>query len=208
MPNPLKAAFDRLDVYLMRRRQHDNLRLRKHFREKHGVDVGLYSYGCFDPWRMPGPLRIGRYCSFANTVRSATVNHPIDAITTHPVLYEKKFGVVDHDIQKDQVLVVEDDVWVGHYAIILPGCKHIGRGAIIGAGAIVTKDVEPYTIVAGNPAKKLRDRFDPQLVAAIEESRWWELDPNKLRTLVADRREMIFHPTATSVTAWNRDCVR
>lgn len=126
----------------------------------------------------PDP-RIGRYCSFANTVRSAPINHPLEALTTHPALYEKKFGVVDADITWDEPLIVEDDVWVAYNVVILPSCKFIGRGAVIGAGAILTKNVERYAVMVGNPARKIRDRFDPELAAAIDATRWWELDtPN------------------------------
>lgn len=198
----LASLVEKIRIKLWSRRQHDSAPLRAYFRDRFRIDVGLYSYGCFDRWRMPGPIRIGRYCSLANTVRSAPINHPFDAMTTHPALYERKFGVVDEDIFYDDVLVIEDDVWIGHNVMILPGCKHVGRGAIIGAGAVVTKDVPAYAIVAGNPAKKLRDRFTPDLIAALEASRWWELDPPALRQLVRANPELVFHPTAASVEAW------
>jgi hypothetical protein len=123
-------------------------------------------------------------------------------MTTHPVLYERQFGVVDQDITWSDPLVIQDDVWIGHYAMILPGCKFIGRGAVIGAGAIVTRDVEPYAVVAGNPAKKLRARFEPELAEALESSRWWELDPPELRKLVQERPDLIFHPSVSAVCEW------
>jgi virginiamycin A acetyltransferase len=183
----IASLAEKLRIRLWLRDQHVNLRLRDHFRARHRVDVGLYSYGCFDQWRMPGPIVVGRYCSIASSVRSA--------LTTHPVLYERKFGVVDRDIHYDDPLVIGDDVWIGHNAMILPGCKAIGRGAVIGAGAVVTKDVPAYAIVAGNPAHKLRDRFDPDMVAALEASRWWELEPADLRALLRQDRDLLFHPT-------------
>jgi acetyltransferase-like isoleucine patch superfamily enzyme len=191
-------------VYLtvLRKKQFTSQRLRKHFRDRYQIDVGLYSYGCFDRWRMPGPIRVGRYCSFANTVRSAPINHLMDAITTHPVLYERQFGVVDQDISWSDPLVIEDDVWIGHFVMILPSCKFIGRGAVIGAGAIVTRDVEPYAIVAGNPARKLRSRFEPDLIASLEASRWWELDPPELRKMQAEQPETLFHPSTKSLSEW------
>jgi acetyltransferase-like isoleucine patch superfamily enzyme len=186
----------------MRRRQFDNLELRRYFKTRHDIEVGLYSYGCFDRWRMPGPLRIGRYCSFANTVRSAPDNHPSHGLTTHPVLYDTSFGVVATGLPPPPALVVEDDVWAGHNVMILPGCKFIGRGAIIGAGAIVTKNVEPYTIVAGNPAKALRRRFPPDLIEEIEASRWWELDFAGLRRMIQVDPDLVFAPTVESLSAW------
>lgn len=199
----LAAKLDeRFKMLRWRRDQFTSQPLRKWFREKHRIEVGLYSYGCFDQWRMPGPLVIGRYCSIANTVRSAPINHPFDAMTTHPVLYERRFGVVDADLHYEDPQVIEDDVWIGHNAIILPGCRRVGRGSIIGAGAIVTRDVPAYSIVAGNPAKVLRERFSSELQAAIEASRWWLLDPPELRAMVQRDRDLVFHPTASSIDAW------
>lgn len=190
---------DKVERTLLHRRQATSLTLRRIFHERHRIDVGLYSYGCFDHWRMPGPIRVGRWCSIASTVRSAPINHPLDAITTHPALYERKFDVVDRDITWDDVLVIEDDVWIGHNAVILPGCKYIGRGAAIGAGAIVTRDVPAYTIVAGNPAKPIRTRFAPELIEALETSRWWEMSAAELRALVARDCELVFHPTVAGL---------
>ena len=201
----LRSIFSKIYLYALRRRQFDSLKLREIFRDRHRIDVGMYSYGCFDQWRMPGPIIIGRYCSFASTVRSAPINHPMEAITTHPVLYEKSFGVVDHDITWDEPLVVGDDVWVGHNVIILPGCKLIGRGAVIGAGAVVTKNVEPYAVMAGNPARKLRYRFTPQLIEQLEASRWWEMDTRQLRELAAARPDLVYRPHAGGVEAWVRE---
>ena len=199
-----RSAILKLRVYLMKRRQFDSLPLRTLFRERYDIDVGLYSYGCFDQWRMPGPIRVGRYCSFASTVRSAPINHPLEALTTHPALYERKFGVVDSDITWEEPLIIEDDVWVAHNVVILPGCKFIGRGAVIGAGAIVTKDVESYSVMVGNPARKLRDRFPPDLIAAIEKSRWWELDTSELRRLLERHGEVVNKPSVAAIDAWRR----
>ena len=130
------------------------------------------------------------------------------AMTTHPALYERAFGVVDSDIERNEVLVIDDDVWVGHNVMILPGCKHVGRGAVIGAGAVVTKDVEAYAIMAGNPARKLRYRFEPDLIAALEASRWWELNLVDLRKLVDERPDLVYTPQTTSLEAWIREVGR
>ncbi|MGF7146786.1 acetyltransferase-like isoleucine patch superfamily enzyme [Sphingomonas zeicaulis] len=194
-------AIDKAKLFRWLRDQDENLDLRRFFRERHGIDVGLHSYGCFDRWRMPGPLVIGRYCSFAKTVRVVDANHPLDAITTHPMLYEKRFGVIDQDMIHAEPLVIEDDVWVGHNVVILPGCKSIGRGAVIGAGAIVTANVPAYAIVAGVPAKQIRWRFDPELQAALEASRWWELEPPAIRALLQSNPDVIRNPTAARVAA-------
>jgi acetyltransferase-like isoleucine patch superfamily enzyme len=190
-------------LYLMRRSQFDNVALREYFRRKFRIDVGLYSYGCFDQWRMRGPMTVGRYCSIAATVRTVLSNHPMEALTTHPAIYERAFGVIDEDLIHDQLLIIEDDVWIGHHAIILPGCKRIGRGAIVGAGAIVTHDIEPYVVVAGNPARKLRDRFAPELAAAIEATRWWELSLDELGARVRQTPDAIYGPCVRSLESWS-----
>jgi virginiamycin A acetyltransferase len=199
-----RRAIERGWVWRWQRDPFRSTALRRWYRDKHRIDVGLYSYGCFDEWRMPGPLIVGRYCSIAKTARSAPVNHPVDAITTHPALYERKFGVVDDDLNYDDPQVIEDDVWIGHHAIILPGCRRIGRGSIVGAGAIVTRDVPRYAVVAGNPARMLRERFPRDVQAALEQSRWWELDLAGLRALVNERPELVFRPTSKLVRSWWR----
>lgn len=194
--------LEKAQLAVLRRNQHSSARLRALFSAKWDIDVGLYSYGCFDRWRMRGPMQVGRYCSIASTARTALNNHPVDALTTHPLLYERRFGVVDADRAWEGRLDIEDDVWIGHNAVLLAGCKRVGRGAIIGAGAIVTRSVGRYEIVAGNPARKLRDRFAPEVIAAIEASRWWELDMPELRALLRDRPGLLTHPTAESIAQW------
>jgi len=194
----LKSIYLRAWLYVMRRNQYENLLLRHHFASRYDVSVGLYSFGCFDRWRMPGPMVVGRYCSIASTVRSVLANHPIDSLTTHPILYDTSLGFVQHSIEPPHPLVIEDDVWIGHNAVILPNCKFIGRGCIVGAGSVVTKNVDRYAIVAGNPAQKLRDRFPSELISAIEESRWWEL--NRAELLKAFRSmPNTFHKPSTEL---------
>jgi virginiamycin A acetyltransferase len=149
----------------------------------------MYSYGCFDRWRMPGPMNVGRYCSIANSVRSVLQNHPYQSITTHPLTYDPKFGVITSEALNSRILVIEDDVWIGHQALILPGCKHIGRGAIIGAGSVITKDVPAYSVIVGNPGSVIKMRFPQSTIEAVEKTKWWERDLFEIGNLYqADRR--------------------
>lgn len=201
MIGKLKSAGERLVLFFLLPRQSKSRALRRYFRRRYDIDVGLHSYGCFDRWRMPGPLRIGRYCSIAKTVRVVDVNHPTEAITTHPILYERRFGVVDRDLLRAPPLVIEDDVWIGHNVVIMPGCKFIGRGAVVGAGSIVTRDVAPYAVVAGVPARVLRQRFAGALADALEASRWWMLEPHEIRQLVQDDPDLFHAPTVETVHA-------
>ena len=145
---------------------------------------------------------VGRYCSIAASARSVRANHPAGAVSTHPMLYDKAFGVVEHDAVTRTPLVIEDDVWIGHNVIILPGCARIGRGAVVGAGSVVTRDVAPYTVVAGNPARRLKDRFPPEVTAALEASQWWRLDKAALAKLIRRRPQLVFEPTADRVQDW------
>jgi len=190
----MAGLVEKLRIRWLLRDEYESVALRAHFAARWRVEVGLYSYGCFDPWRVPARTRIGRYCSFAKTARVLDANHPIEAISTHPYLYEARFGVVPTDRIDSEWLVIEDDVWVSHNATISPGCKFIGRGAIIGTGAVVTRDVPAYTIVAGTPAKPLRRRFDEATVARIEASRWWELDKLALKSLSEREPGLVFAP--------------
>ena len=126
-----------------------------------------------------GKIKIGRYCSIASGVRFLGANHPIDHFSTSAIFYNKSFGYDVKDVKRHD-LIIEDDVWIGLNVCITCGCKRIGRGAIIGAGSVVTKDVEPYTIVGGVPAKVIRKRFDDDRIAQLEAFKWWEKDPKQL----------------------------
>lgn len=193
--------IEKLRLRWLLRNEYESLKLRAHFSRRWQVEVGMYSYGCFDPWRVPGRTRIGRYCSFAKTARILDANHPIAALTTHPYLYEAQFGVVPVDRIDPPWLEIGDDVWISHNATIAPGCKSIGRGAIVGAGAIVTKDVPAYAIMVGQPARKLRDRFDADTIAAIEASLWWEHDKAGLAALVREHPDAVYHPSVTTLAS-------
>ncbi|WP_235889090.1 CatB-related O-acetyltransferase [Glacieibacterium frigidum] len=183
----------------MLRREYESLSLRRWFAARYEIEVGLYSYGCFDPLRVSGRTRIGRYCSIAPSARIVGANHPLDALTTHPYLYDAGLGVIAADRLDPAWLTIGDDVWIGHNATVMPGCKSIGRGAVIGTGAVVTQAVEPYTIVAGVPARLLRRRFTPEVIAAIEATRWWDNDKAWLRRLAAAHPAAAYAPDAAAL---------
>jgi acetyltransferase-like isoleucine patch superfamily enzyme len=147
--------------------------------EFHGVSVGAHSYGpdLFRPGAVPAGVRIGRYCSFGPGVRLFPRNHPTDLPSTHPYFYDAGFGYSGEDRVSDGTLTIGHDVWLGAGVLVTPGCRSIGTGAIAGAGAVVTRDVPPYSIVVGNPARILRLRFPESLVSRLLASQWWQHSP-------------------------------
>lgn len=176
------------------RTQLTSVALRRKFAAS-GVEVGLYSYGCFDLDRVPPGTTVGRYCSLTGTSRILLENHGVSFIGLTTYLYNTDLGVVDRKTVSSERLEIGDDVWIGHHAILLPNVQSVGRGAIIAAGAVVTKPVPPYAIVAGNPARLVRYRFDEATIAAIEATRWWEKEPEELKRMVVEQPDLIFDPT-------------
>ena len=171
-----------------------SLELRKRFAKQHRISVGLYSYGCFSPSRINPHTTFGRYCSVANSAYVFNRNHGTDFLSTSAYLYNSRLGIVEQDTISYAPCVVGDDVWIGHNAVLLPRAQNIGRGAVIAAGAIVTRDVPAYAIVAGNPAKVVAYRFDPEIISAIEQSGWWTCSPDEIRATLSTCPDFFFRP--------------
>jgi len=151
--------------------------LRDVLRQQYDVHVGTYSYGtCLRPGRLPPGTRIGNYCSIGDAVRIVRRNHPTDRLSQHPLFYNRFVGLVAKDSLHsfaDNPFVVGHDVWIGGNAFILAGCKTIGNGGVVAAGAVVTTDVPAFAIVGGVPAKLIRWRFPMDIQECIEHSQWW-----------------------------------
>lgn len=136
-------------------------------------------------------LRIGKFCSIACGARFLmnSANHTLSSLSSYvfPILYEdwglEKRPADAWDNHGD--IVVGNDVWIGYEAIVLAGVT-IGDGAIIGTRAVVTKDVPPYTIVGGVPARPIRKRFSDKVIAALLELQWWNWPPEKIAAHVKD----------------------
>ena len=137
-------------------------------------------------------LRIGRFCSIACGAKFIfnAANHAMDSLSTYtfPLFFE------EWDLPTDTASIAEtwdsrgdiavgNDVWIGYEAVILSGVR-IGDGAIVAARAVVTGDVEPYTIVGGVPAKPIRKRFTPETIHRLERLRWWDWPREKLQLLL------------------------
>ena len=150
----------------------------------HAVEVGPYSYGgCLVPGYLPRGSRVGNYSSVSSYMRVYRRNHPDNRISQHPFFYNRHLGLLSRDSIVDieaNPLNIGHDVWIGHQTVITPNCRVIGDGAIIGAGAVVSRDVEPFTVVAGNPARVLRKRFTEDVEIAVRASQWWQLPLSRL----------------------------
>ena len=135
-------------------------------------------------------LKIGKFCSIACGAKFifTSANHKMASLSTYPFpIFFAEWGLDAKNIRdawdNKGDIVVGSDVWIGYEAVILSGV-HIGDGAIIGARAVVTKDVAPYTIVGGVPAKKIRRRFDDETIEKLESLRWWDWDAEKIRACI------------------------
>jgi virginiamycin A acetyltransferase len=159
------------------------------------VTVGRYSYGdCLVPGLLLPGTSVGNYCSVAEGLRVFRRNHPVSHLSLHPFFYNAELGFLVEDTienNQDNPLHIGHDVWIGAGVTILPGCKKIGNGAVIGAGSVVTHDVSPFSIVAGNPARHVRDRFSPEIRDLIEQSRWWDFP---LSTVLVAAGDLLYRP--------------
>jgi len=129
---------------------------------------------------------IGSFCSIANNVIIGGGMHPMDWISMSPVFYEGRDSVkkkfYEHKREATKMTIIEHDVWIGEGAIIKQGVT-IGTGAVIGMGSVVTRNVEPFCVVAGTPARFIRKRFSDDVITRILESQWWHLPEFKLKEL-------------------------
>ena len=146
--------------------------------EKNNV---LYHY----PYVNHDRLSIGKFCSIACGAKFLfnSANHTLNSLSTFPFPifaeeWDESMPVTDAWDNKGDI-VIGNDVWIGYEAVIMAGV-HIGDGAIIGTRAVVTKDVPPYTIVGGIPAKKIRSRFDDTTIELLQQLKWWDWDPAKI----------------------------
>ena len=141
-----------------------------------GVLVGAYSYGeCMVPGSFPAGVKIGRYVSVANGVLVLRRNHPTSTLSTHPFFFNSELGYAKVDTVSFRPLEIGHDSWIGARAVICPGCERIGIGAVVAAGAVVTRDVPDFAVVAGVPARIIRFRFDEKTRDMLLRSRWWRL---------------------------------
>jgi len=150
------------------------------------ASIGRHTYG--NPqilhWGEKSTLTIGNFCSIADNVKIFLGgNHRIDWITTYPfnALSEKwdsAKNITGHPATKGDVKI-GNDVWIGYGATILSGIN-IGDGAVIGAETVVTKDVEPYAVVVGNPAREVKKRFNKEKIEILLNIQWWNWEDSEI----------------------------
>ena len=151
------------------------------------VHVGNYTYGALNVlmYNNEAELNIGHFCSIAPGVTFLlSADHYLNHISTFPFKVKLLKSEKYEAITKGNILV-DDDVWIGQGAIILSGV-HIGQGAVIAAGAVVTKNVAPYAIVGGNPAKVIRYRFDKKIIDQLLEVDFSDLSPKIIREHIGE----------------------
>lgn len=141
------------------------------------TEIGDFTYTGrnFTCWN----AKIGKFCSISWNVGVGGANHDYNRISQHAFLYASQFGLIEKGQKEgynrfESECIIGNDVWIGCNAVICRGVK-IGDGAVIAAGAVVTKDVAPYTIVGGVPAKNIKRRCSEGLAARLQKTQWWNL---------------------------------
>ncbi|EGQ7964052.1 CatB-related O-acetyltransferase [Vibrio vulnificus] len=160
----------------------------RYISEKHfGFTVGKYSTGYEQFWNKPRLIEsIGAFCNIsADNVHIAGGNHPLSTVSTHAFFFHDKYRFISKNQSIDGYanngrIIIGNDVWIGANVSILPGVK-IGDGAVLAAGAVVNKDVPPYAIVGGVPARIIKYRFDEETIVALLELAWWEWSDEKIK---------------------------
>lgn len=155
-----------------------------------GYKIGDFTYGApkVFHWGEPVQLEIGRFCSIAQEVNIFLGgNHRIDWVTTYPFnsinyTFPDWKHLQGHPSSKGDI-IIGNDVWIGYGASIMSGVK-IGDGAVIGAKSVVSRDVKPYEIVAGNPAVTIKKRFSDDIIEKLLELKWWDLSQEEVNEIV------------------------
>ncbi|MFO8015862.1 MAG: CatB-related O-acetyltransferase [Candidatus Woesearchaeota archaeon] len=124
-----------------------------------------------------GMITIGKYCAFGNDIRIITSNHKMTKPGIQVKMYKELFG---EDLRESRQVRIGNNVWIGDRVIILPGAS-IGDGAVVGAGSVVPKDIPPFSVAVGNPAKVKKKRFDEKTISKLKRMRWWDWSRKRMR---------------------------
>ena len=164
-------------------------------RNTHIVDSSIndYSYVGMNCWVCLAD--IGKFCSIASNVNIGLGNHTMDYLSTSPIFTESKnatgFSWINRTVAPPfKRTTIGNDVWIGYAAKVIGGVT-IGDGAVIGAGSIVTKDIPPFAIAVGCPAKVIKYRFSEETIKSILHDPWWNKDEAFLKTNIKDFQKVI-----------------
>lgn len=165
------------------------------------TEVGIYNIfenTKFDDFSYTGRfctlqnVEVGKFSNIADMVRIGPTDHPLDRPTMHHFTYRRmKYGFATTDdegffqARTEQKVYIGHDTWLGHGAIIMPNVT-IGNGAVVGSSSVVTKDVAPYTIVVGVPAKPIKQRFLEDTIRKLEKIKWWDWSYEIIKTRLND----------------------
>lgn len=159
--------------------------LREIYKQNYNMEIGIGTYGCFKQNNLKNVEKVGNYCSIASGFEFLSRNHPKHYASTHPMFFNTKLGFIKETPIEFSNLRIGHDVWIGKNVLVTNKCKSIGNGAIIGAGSVVTKDVQPYTIVAGNPAHPIGKRYEENYIEELlEKSKWYNLTSGELKKYI------------------------
>lgn len=156
--------------------------------------IGDYTYLCRNV--LIQNSIIGRYCSISHDVICGLGRHPLNLFSTSPLFYRRKnvWGIrvvaENLDFDESDPIYIGNDVWIGARAIIMDGV-HVGNGAVIACGAVVTHDVPPYAIVAGVPAKVIKFRATEEDILQYEKAEWWHRNPHEAYAMMTKLQDRV-----------------
>ena len=162
----------------------DRSKQRAFYKKEYDIEIGKFTHG-HNVHEIGKGTKIGAFCSIASGVKIGQMNHPTQFVTINPFIYYKDRGIIsaDKDIDVKIGCIIEDDVWIGNNAVVLPGVT-VGRGAVIAAGCVVTKNVPPYAIWGGVPGRLIKWRFDESIREKLISIDWPLWDDARLKKAI------------------------
>jgi len=167
-----------------------SITIRRIFAQYHNLHIGMYSHGsCFEKGNFHPCTTVGRYCSIAANVKVFNRNHPMNYKSLHAFFFNPSLKYSKQNLLNHTPLKIGNDVWLGDSVKIMPNVTEIGDGAVIGAGCVITKNIPPYAIVVGYPARIVRYRFPKEVIESLLEEKWWEKDMEEIKPFLHEYQQ-------------------